>query len=195
MLSKKVMAVFNQFNGTLPTSVASEFGINRETLRKAALRGDIEKVNRGIYILTDAIEDNYFSNQCRYSKGIYSHESALYLWNYGTHLPERYSMTFPQGYHAASFQKNLVDPYTVKPKFYSLGKTEIETGFGNKVTIYDKERTFLDMMYEKKVRTFLVEEMLDDYFYDEDKNLENLYHYAQVMQRMDLLKGVEDKIM
>ena len=42
MLSPLLQEVFEDYNGTLPTKLAEQRGINKETLRKAYLRGDIE---------------------------------------------------------------------------------------------------------------------------------------------------------
>lgn len=191
MLSSRVQYIFEKYKGTLPTKLAEEYNINKETLRKAYLRGDIEKVSRGVYVLPEAIDDTYFSTQIVNSRGIYSHESALMLLNYTTFIPHKYYMTFPQGYSNHSFADKLIQPTMIKKNLYTLGITELETWEGNKVRAYNKERTVLDMIDKYSLSDGLVTEMLEYYQEDEDKNLDQLIKYAKLMDREELLEGIE----
>lgn len=191
MLSNRVRIVFEKYNGTLPTKLAEEHDINKETLRKAYLRGDVEKTNRGVYVLPETIDDTYFSTQIINSKGIYSHESALMLLNYTTFIPHKYYMTFPQGYNNHSFADKLIQPTMIKKEFYELGVIELETWQGNKVRSYNKERTILDMIDKYTLSDGLVNEMLEYYQDDEDTDLEKLIKYAKLMDREVLLEGIE----
>lgn len=183
MLHTKLQKVFDAHNGTLPTKVAVKEGITKETLRKAYLRGHIEKPNRGIYSLPDAFFDDYFALQSIYSKGIYSHESALLLHELTTFSPFQYYMTFPKSYHTRQLGKNKIIPtYTIEA-YYELGMTEIKTWFGNNVRAYDKERTLLDMLASKHSPRSIINEMWENYVDDEDKDVQRLYGYAEKMNR------------
>lgn len=188
MLHTKLKRVFDAYNGTLPTKVAIKEGITKETLRKAYLRGDIEKPFRGVYSLPDAFFDDYFALQAIYSKGIYSHESALLLHELTTFSPFQYYMTFPKSYHTTYLEKNNISPIYSIEAYYELGVTKIETWFGNNVRVYDKERTILDMLVSKYSPRSIIDEMWENYLDDEDADFQRLYKYAEKMNRQKLLK-------
>ena len=44
------------------------------------------------------LKDDYYLLQYKYSRGIYSHETALYLHGYTDRIQDSYCMTFPRGY-------------------------------------------------------------------------------------------------
>ncbi|WP_314060739.1 hypothetical protein [uncultured Vagococcus sp.] len=190
MLSKKVLAVFEKYNGTLPTKLAHKNGIDKETLRKAYLRGDIERPFRGVYLLPNSLLDDLFSTQVVLSKGIYSHETAMMLYGYSTFVPHEFHMTFPQGYHNATLVIKKVRARYVANAFYTLGATQVKTWEDNFVTVYDRERTVLDMLSSPTAHEYEIEEMLTNYYFDKDKNIKNLFYYAKLLNLEDLLERV-----
>lgn len=192
MLSAKLKEVFEKYNGTVPTKIALDHGINKETLRKAELRGDLERYARGVYILPESMQDDYFSVQTAKSKGIFSHYSSLMLWDYGTFIPEKYFMTFPRGYNSVNFERDLIFPHFVPKAVHELGLTKVDSHLGNSLKVYDKERTVLDMLdYTRSLHTFVIKEMLEEYMDDPDKDLDKLYNYAVELNRVHLLKEVD----
>lgn len=56
----------------------------------------IEKSARGVYILPEVWDDEIFNLQNRLKRGIYSHETALFLWDFTDRTPNRYYMTFSE---------------------------------------------------------------------------------------------------
>ena len=55
--------------------------------------------------------------QRKYGRGIYSHDTALYLLGYSDRIPAKYTMTFPKGYNAPSLkQENLIIKRVVPDK-------------------------------------------------------------------------------
>lgn len=47
----------------------------------------------------DAKEKIMVELQHEYGRGIYSHDTALYLLGYSDRTPAKYTMTFPRGYN------------------------------------------------------------------------------------------------
>ena len=47
---------------------------------------------------------NIYLLQRKYGRGIYSHDTALYLLGYSDRIPAKYTMTFPKGYNAPSLK-------------------------------------------------------------------------------------------
>lgn len=191
MLSKKLISAFEKYNGTLLTKFALEEGIDKETLRKAALRGDIEHPSRSVYVLNDAYPDDYFILSNIYSKGIISHESAALLWEYSTFAPFELVMTFPRGYHTESLGAEKIKAISVSKDFHQFGVTETTTWLGNFVKVYDRERTVLDMLASSHSTAANIEEVWNSYLADDQKDLEKLWHYAKIMDREKYLDGLQ----
>ena len=59
-----------------------------------------EKISGGIYLSPLYYEDEMYIYQKRFAKGVYSHETALYLHGLSDTTPFIYTMTFPRGYHS-----------------------------------------------------------------------------------------------
>ncbi len=61
-----------------------------EILNKFIENGELTKFGRGLYTINSAWEDDFFSLQQKYRKGIYSHDTALYLLGYSDRTPSLY---------------------------------------------------------------------------------------------------------
>ena len=57
----------------------TEAGIHRGVLQELVKKGEIYQFGRGLYVRSDAWEDDFYLLQLRYASGIYSHDTALYL--------------------------------------------------------------------------------------------------------------------
>ena len=60
--------------------------------------------------------------------------------------PKYTSVTVKAGYNASHLRNKGIRVYQVKPDIADLGVTEVQIGFGNKVRVYDKERTICGML-------------------------------------------------
>jgi glycogen debranching enzyme len=65
------------------------------------------KAARGVYVLPEVWEDELFILQYTYRKGIFSHETALWLLDFSDRTPQKYTMTFPVGYHVAELSAKV----------------------------------------------------------------------------------------
>src|SRR5690625_5097601 len=111
MLTKRLRSVFDKNNGILTLDQAVYYGLTKESLRKAHLRGDLEKLNGGIYLLDSSYSDELYTTQLRYSKGIYSHETAVMLHSLSTYSPFVYHLTFPRGYNLNNPEQQHIYPH------------------------------------------------------------------------------------
>ena len=64
-----------------------------------------EKISGGIYLSPLYYEDEMYIYQKRFAKGVYSHETALYLHGLSDTTPFIYTMTFPRGYHSKKIKE------------------------------------------------------------------------------------------
>ena len=74
---------------------------------------------------SNAWEDDFYLLQQKYGRGIYSHDTALYLLGYSDRTPARYTMTFPKGYNAPSLKQEDLIVKRVIPENYNFGIIKI----------------------------------------------------------------------
>jgi predicted transcriptional regulator of viral defense system len=115
-------------------------------LAKLVQDGQLYQVNRGVYLKPSAWEDEMFLLQHRYGKGIFSHETALFLYELTDRTPHIFTMTFPKGYNAPSLKSENVTIRRVVPENYEHGVTEVTSPAGNPLRVYDVERTLCDIV-------------------------------------------------
>ena len=128
-------------NGTITAKQVTAKGIHRGILTELTETGQLTRYGRGLYVKSDAWEDDLYLLQLKYGRGIYSHDTALYLLGYSDRTPAQYTMTFPKGYHAPSLKGENLKIKRAVPELYSLGIVEIHSPSGNPIHVYDLERT------------------------------------------------------
>jgi len=169
-------------NDVITAKMVTNTGIPRAYLKTALNQGIIEKAARGIYADTSKWQDDMLLLQHRYFKGIYSFNTALYLFDLTDVTPSKYDMTFPQGYNTKSLREQGINVTTMVPKYYNLGVTTAETICGNMVKCYDKEKTICDLVRREKQNDIrIVTDALKFYVRQKDKDLSKLSQYAQIM--------------
>lgn len=89
-------------DGTVTAAQVSAAGLHRSILQELVESGELYRFSRGLYVQNNAWEDDFYLLQLKYGRGIYSHDTALYLLGYSDRTPAKYTMTFPKGYNASS---------------------------------------------------------------------------------------------
>ena len=87
---------------------AKERGVHGQTLRNTVDAGQLYKIDRGLYSFDKYWDDDLYVIQQRFSRGIYSHDTALYLLGYSDLTPSKYDMTFPQGYNSKVLKRFFI---------------------------------------------------------------------------------------
>lgn len=171
-------------NGRVITSrEATNAGLARRCLSDMVRTGNLVKVGRGAYMKPDEVEDEMFLLQLRFGKGVYSHETALYLHGLTDLTPLRYSMTFPFGYNTKKANDSgVISRSAVKTK-YTLGQTILESPGGNKIRVFDAERTLCDIVRSRK-RTDprVIGEAFRGYLKWKQSDLDKLLRYASALK-------------
>lgn len=191
MLTKRVKNIFIEHNGILTLDQAVENGLTKESIRKAHLRGDLIKLEGGIYLLDNSYSDELYTTQLRFSKGVYSHETAVMLHSLSTYSPFVYHLTFPRGYHLTNPEKNYIYSHHMSADKFNIGIVKMDSWHGNSIFVTDLERTVIDMMNNRKAFPGIVDEMINNYFWTEDKNIDKLKKYANAF---GVQKEVEAKV-
>ena len=80
-----------------------------------------------------------------------------------------------------SARDNIIFKY-VKIDYYDIGKITITGPFGREISVYDKERTILDIIKDKdRIDAQVFSEVIKSYFAGKEKNLLKLSNYAVKM--------------
>ncbi len=178
----KIIVLAKENNGTVTTSMVVEAGISRGNLDYLMKKGTLERIARGIYMLPDGWEDELFNLQSRFKRGVYSHETALFLWDLTDRTPLNYTMTFPDTYNLTKPKEENIRCAQCKEAFYNLGITQVVTPAGNQVNAYNMERTLCDVLrLHNRVDIQIVAEGFKRYVKRGDKNIPLLSEYAELL--------------
>ncbi len=169
-------------NGVITSSDVSKYGVHRSILRKLTESGRYYRVARGIYIRNGEWEDEFYLLQKKYSRGVFSHATALYLHGYSDRVPLKFQMTFPKGYNSSSLNKENVEICRVIPENYNLGIVEVKTPGGNIVKAYDLERCLCDMLRGKGDDIQLVQSVIKRYVLSKERDINKLLLYAKQLR-------------
>lgn len=180
--------IIKENNGLILASQVREMNISDKCLSKLVKLGEIERVERGIYVLTDVLEDEMYILQLKYKQAIFSHETALYLHELTDRDPIYYSVTVKTGYGYSKIKKYGAKVYTIKEELYDLGIIEKKTIYGNIVKTYDMERTICDVVRSRsRIESSIFNSSLQAYSKSKNKNIPRLFEYAKKM-------GVENQV-
>jgi len=170
-------------SGIVTTAQVVAADIPRLYLSKMVTKKLLRKVDRGIYAAPEAWEDEMFLLQYKYSKGIFSHETALYIHGFTDRAPTRFVITFPYGYHAESISSTNIRMKKVVKSIYKLGIVERKTTFGNKIRLYNTERTLCDIVKgNNRCDIQIVNQAMKRYALSKEKNISRLLQYAELLR-------------
>ncbi len=185
-----VMELIEKNNGVITSFEANAKGINNKTLQRMEKLGQIERVEHGLYMDPNQMEDEYFLTLYRCKKGIFSHETALYFHELTDRTPFQIMMTIPSGYNTRLLKdKEKYKFFYVVEELHSIGKIIMETPYGHQVYVYDKERTICDCLKKKEqLDGDLVTEAVKRYLKTPGTDYAKLIKYAEVFNIKDLVR-------
>ena len=170
-------------NGYLRTAQVLEQGISKPTLAEYVSKKHMVRVAHGIYLAADACPDELYQLSLSNSRIVFSHETALFLHGLMEREPKYTCVTVKSGYNASHLRNRGIRVYQVKPEVADLGVTEVRTGFGNIVRVYDKERTVCDILrYKAAMDVRVFQYAMKGYMAAGEKHMGRLMAYAKKFQ-------------
>jgi len=182
MNTSLIRNIFQENHGVLTTSELKELGISDYNIRRLLEENVIDKIKRGLYVLSDSDEEEYSLVSKLVPSGIVCLQSAAFIHNYTTSIPLRH--------HLAIYTKdryNLPDYppiqlYYWQKSQYDLGVVEIEYN-GVKIKIYDREKTVCDFLkFRNRLEISMVKEVIHSYLRDSEKNIARLKKYSKELK-------------
>ena len=188
-----IQNILKNNNGIVTATQVTEAGIPRRCLSAMVASGIICRVERGIYVLPEVWEDETFFIQYRFSKGVFSHETALYLHGMTDRTPAAYTMTFPFGYNIGSVKKQGIIAKLCTEETYTLGIIAISSPAGNPIKVYDVERTLCDIVKGRhRADIQVINQAMKTYTSSKGKDIGKLMAYAsQLRVKPKVLKYME----
>ena len=185
-------------NEIITTKEVINLGIHKDVLKELTIKKELEKITNGLYALPSENIDEYLYFSYRIPKGIFSHETAAYLQGLSTRMPLVYVMTVKVGDNVSrvkSVRDNIIFKY-VKKDYYDIGKITINSPFGREISVYDKERTILDIIKDKdRIDVQVFSKVIKSYFTSKEKNLLKLSKYAIKMNMEYALKQYSEVLL
>ena len=181
--TETIIKMAKENHGMVTTAMVVAAGFSRGNIKYLVDKGMIEKSSRGVYILPEVWDDEVFNLQNRFKRGIYSHETALFLWDLTDRTPNRYCMTFPENYNLTNPKKETIRCVQCKKALYDLGIAKVITPGGNMVRVYNVERTLCDILRpHSHVDIQIVTEAYKQYATSSNRNIPILSEYAKKFQ-------------
>ena len=184
----KMCELMKKNKGYITSSMVDEVGIHRMYLKMLLKKGIIRRVDKGIYLDVNVVNDKLYTYYLRNQHFIYSHFTSLYLHNIIGTIRGKYDLTITNEYHNPLLKPNNL--YFVDKSIYLLGRENVKTKCGNIVACYNLERTICDLIRSiKRLNEHDVNIMIKRYLKDPNCNLKRLYEYAEKMGIYDEVYG------
>jgi len=175
-------------NGYVTSSQVTDAGIPRRKLAEAVRSGELVQVDRGLYALPDVWEDPLYIIQHRFSRGVFSDDTALFLHGMTDRVPFAPTMTFPRSYNASAAREAGIVCRSCADDVLVLGLCDTKTEYGNTVRAYNLERTLCDLVRGQSTPdSQLVAPAMRSYVKKKERDPVKLVTYARAL-------GVETKI-
>ena len=190
---EKVLKIIKNNNGLVKTSDVTSNNINKMSLLRLAEKGEIYRVERGLYIEANKMEDPYYIFQYKCPKAVFSHETALYFHDLTDRTPNELMITIPSKYNSRLLKEKKYKFSYIKEELYELGKIKVKTPYGNEVYCYNIERTICDIVRDRsKIEDYQFVDALKRYVRLKNKDLTKLYEYAEKFNiKEDVKKYIE----
>lgn len=179
-------------DGIITAEQVTAAGLHRSILQELVENGELYRFGRGLYVCSNAWEDDFYLLQRKCGRGVYSHDTALYLLAYSDRTPAHYTMTFPKGYNSPSLKQESINIKRVVPENYSFGVIELQSPCGNPIRVYDLGRTLCDILRGSGSDIQIVGAAMKKYAASKEKDIHKLMQYAdQLRVKTKVLRYME----
>lgn len=191
---EKIREKLNATGGIITSKDIRNSDIPSIYLSRLTEKGELTRVDRGIYLDENGDYDEYYFFQIKHEVPIFSYVSALYIHGFTDIIPNEIEVTVYKGYNPHRI-KEAVRVHYVEKNIYELGQTERDTMFGNSIKVYDMERTICDLIKNRKeIEVELFSKAINSYMRSSEKDLIKLYEYSKKMKIYEKVKEILEVI-
>lgn len=187
---QRIEKLIEKHNGTLLSSDIDRYQIPRIYLTMMVAEGKLERVNRGVYVSVDHVEDEMYAMQTKYPKLIYSHETALFMHGLSDRTPFEYSATVQSGYKVVTNIAERFKIFYIKNELHELGVENVYSPFGNIIRVYSIERTICDILRSRnRIDIQIINKALKQFVKLNTVDYTLLMEYAKKMKVNNVVKN------
>lgn len=180
--SEKIILKMRENNGVITSKDIKKMGIDKKVIARLLADKQIERTEKGIYILPETIGDEYF-NKTYGKNAIYSHMTALYFHNLCNRVPMIYDITVTKKYYGVLDNDQKVLLHKVDKELLNLGKMKIKSPQGQDIDVYDIERCLCDCLKDKNtIASEYIKEAFNIYFKEMKKDTFKIMKYAKKLR-------------
>jgi predicted transcriptional regulator of viral defense system len=187
---KDIKQLFRRQHGYARMKDLKQMGFHPRVIASAVVDGEIEKVKRGLYKLTNYTwdENSSFLDVNRANRrAVICLLSALSYHELTTFNPSEIMVAVPHNTTRFRIVYPPVRVFYYPDRFYSIGINQIKTKNGS-FRIYNKEKTICDMFrYRKQLGEDVAIEALKNYVRSKSADLKRLHEYAVLCQVKSIL--------
>ena len=169
---------------------ASGYGISKAEFYKYVRDNGLEKIWHGIYAPADEWVDELYVLHRRCPNAVFSHDEAFYHHGLSDREPIIHTLTVYSGYNVHRLTADgSCKVYTVKKELLEVGKTMVIDSCGNRIPMYDLERTICDLIRSRNsIEAQDFNAVLKAYVSRKDKDLNRLMEYAKLFRVQNVLR-------
>lgn len=193
----RILNVFREHSGYARTKDIRAKGIHHKYLQELVEKETIIRIRHGLYSLP-AIESYNSLHEALLvvPDGIICMGTALSFYELTTWNPPDINIAISHGRKIVLPDYPPIKLYHFSGVFFETGKTEISLNTGQKIVIYDKERTLCDAVrYRNRIGIDVMKEALGEYIRCKDKKLNVLYVYAKKLRISSILNQYLDVLL
>jgi predicted transcriptional regulator of viral defense system len=189
----EIRQMFEDAGGMLRTKELYAGKVFYNDIRQFVNDGLVEKIRYGYYQWID--EDNpseaRLINQL-FPDGILNMDTALFYYGYSDRTPLAWHLAVSKDSGKSRFKIDypFVRPYFIEPALLDVGLSSGEID-GNRVRIYDKERTICDCLrYRNKMDREIFVKAIQEFVNDTSKNIPRMMQYSKKLRVTDTVKNL-----
>jgi predicted transcriptional regulator of viral defense system len=154
---------------------------------REARNGELVKVRNGVYATVDGLAAGMIDVESVVPGGILCLYSAWHYYGMTTQIPDAYYISIDRKRKVRLPEILDINLVYQTPSLLNIGKTSV-TIEGIDVMIYDRERCLCDALkYRNKIGIDVMNEILNAYLQDRERNLSRLSDYAPKLRVYNLL--------
>ena len=179
---KIIYKTFRKNGGILRTSELNNLGLSSRQINKLIESGDIVRIKRGFYELSDSIYPEEVVIVRLFPNSVIFLESALMIYGYTDRIPTAWQIAVDRNSEKTQYQIDypLIEIFYIDSKFLDVGIDTIQIE-GVDVKIFNRDRTMCDVLrYENKLEREVFSNAIQRYVKDPKKHITRLLEYSHI---------------
>ena len=189
----KLINFFKKSGGLAGYAGIIEAGFNKALLKASINSGRIQKVDRGLYKLSDGstlLNPDFVAISIRAPKGVVCLLSALAFHEATNEIPHCVDIAIPRGIHASKIKYPPVRFYRFAPKAWEAGIEERDIK-GHKIRIYNLAKTIADCFkFRNKIGIDVARDALKVAVREKGIKPKEIMQYAKICRVDNIIKPI-----